>query len=187
MRFGIGEYNKIMKIPNSVRVDIDWWVQKIFQSYESLDKQDFSLTIFSDASLTGWGIVCGEDKVSGLWSEQQEKLMHINILKLKEAFFWLKCFANDRRNCSILLRIDNTTAISYINKMGGVRYHMLNNLAREIWQWCELRNINILASYIKSCDNTEADAQSRKLLPDTEWELNEYPSKKSRRGLVRPS
>lgn len=83
------------------------------------------------------------------------------------AFFALKCFAS----CEILLRIDNTTAISYINRMGSVQFPMLSNLAKHIWQWCEARELWIFASYIKSKDNTEADFESRSSNQDIEWEL----------------
>lgn len=76
------------------------------------------------------------------------------------------------KNCDILLRIDNTTAISYVNRMGGVQYKHLNSVAQAIWLWCEERNIYIFASYIKSSLNIEADSESRKLNIDTEWELH---------------
>jgi len=45
----------------------------------------------------------------------------INYLELLSAFFALKCFAENLRDCDVLLRIDNTTAIAYINKMGGIQ------------------------------------------------------------------
>ncbi|KAH9634344.1 hypothetical protein HF086_011604 [Spodoptera exigua] len=54
--------------------------------------------------------------------------------------------------------------------MGGTQLPHLNNLAR--WQWCEERHIWLVASYIKSSENNETDEESRKINPDTEWELN---------------
>ena len=83
----------------------------------------------------------------------------------------LKCFAREVQNCEILLRIDNTTAISYINRMGGVQYVELNQRAKDIWTWCEKRRIWIFASYIPSRENTDADRESRRVNVDTEWEL----------------
>ncbi|XP_033222710.1 uncharacterized protein LOC117176563 [Belonocnema kinseyi] len=56
--------------------------------------------------------------------------------------------------------------------MGGVQYEDLNKISKEIWQWCEERNIWIFASYISSKDNFEANAESRKLEPETEVELS---------------
>lgn len=70
--------------------------------------------------------------------------------------------------------MDNATAISYVNKIGGVQHPNLHRIAKEIWQWCEAKNIWIVASYIKSEDNVEADRKSRIRNIDTEWELTGY-------------
>lgn len=131
----------------------------------------YTLEIFSDASLTGWGIYCKGKRAHGFWNAV-ERESHINLLELKAAFIGLKCFARELQDKEILLRIDNTTAISYINRMGGVQYVHLNDITREIWQWCERRKLFIFASYIKSKDNKEADRESRRTNIDTEWELS---------------
>lgn len=57
--------------------------------------------------------------------------------------------------------------------MGSIQHPHLNDLARNIWQWCEARNIWLYASYINTRDNKEADFESRKTNPDTEWELSD--------------
>lgn len=111
-------------------------------------------------------------RARGLWSEA-ETALHINYLELLAVFFGLKCFAMKLSNCNILCRVDNTTALAYINKMGSVQYPKLNQLARSIWQWCERRKLFLAASYICSADNKEADMESRRLSIDTEWSLNE--------------
>lgn len=58
--------------------------------------------------------------------------------------------------------------------MGGTRVPRLNNLAREIWQWCEARNLWLFASYIPSRESKDADRESRVNNIDTEWELADY-------------
>ncbi|XP_046602576.1 uncharacterized protein LOC124296587 [Neodiprion lecontei] len=90
----------------------------------------------------------------------------------------LKCFASELYDCEILLRIDNTTAIAYVNRMGGVQYAALHGIAKEIWQWCECRKIWIFASYIASKENVEADRESRIKNIDTEWELSSWAYEK---------
>lgn len=57
--------------------------------------------------------------------------------------------------------------------MGGIQYPNLNKVAFDIWQWCEHRKLWIFASYIKSCDNIDADRESRVKNVDTEWEIAE--------------
>lgn len=131
---------------------------------------NYKKEIFTDASRTGWGAVCEGKKVNGRW-KVSELEHHINYLELLAAFLGLKTFAKKNDNCAILLRIDNTTAISYINRQGGIQFPHLNNLTRGIWQWCERRKIWLHASYVNTKDNC-ADAESRKINPDTEWELS---------------
>lgn len=106
----------------------------------------------------------------GFWT-LKDKENHINFLELLAAFLSLQCFAKDLHSCQILLRIDNTTAIAYINRMGGIQFPKLNSLARCIWQWCEIHRIWLFASYIKSKENKEADQESRIKNIDSEWEL----------------
>ncbi|CAK1581282.1 unnamed protein product [Parnassius mnemosyne] len=166
-----GDYEKQMKINENVKLDLSWWQNKINTAYNPIKQYQFILEIWSDASSTGWGVHCDGKVARGFWSIQ-DKQNHINYLELLAAYFGLKCFAKDLKNCEILLRVDNTTAISYINRMGGVQYPKLNNLSRLLWQFCEKRMIWVFASYIKSKDNKEADFESRNRNIDAEWELS---------------
>jgi len=110
--------------------------------------------ISSDASLTGWGAHHEGVTAHGLWSTDERKFS-INYLELLASFFALKCFASNLHSCKILLRIDNTSAIAYINRTGGIQFPHLSELARQIWQWCESRKLWIFASYIQSKLNVE--------------------------------
>lgn len=85
------------------------------------------------------------------------------------AWLSLKCFATELTHCDILLTIDNTTTIMYVNKIGGVRYL---KLAKELRQLCKKRDIWVYASYITSKDNKEADVESRRVEPETEYALS---------------
>lgn len=87
------------------------------------------------------------------------------------AYYALKSFAKEIYNARILLRIDNTTAVACINKMGSVRYTKLNKITRKIWIWCEKHNNFIVASYINTKLNTYADQESRTKVIETEYEL----------------
>ncbi|XP_072400418.1 uncharacterized protein [Diabrotica undecimpunctata] len=167
-----GDYNRHLLIDNDIRTELQWWISAIPQAKTSLQQSTYQMIIYSDASLSGWGACCDAEKIHGFWSEDTKKF-NINHLELLAAYMGLKSFAKHKRSCSILLRIDNTTAISYINKMGGIKYPKLAYLARCIWQWCETRDILIFASYIESKSNSVADAESRSLTIDTEYSLNQ--------------
>lgn len=165
-------YDEDMQLNRSLQEDFSWWETNILYRVSSISSREYSCVIFSDASLTGWGVSCNDNRAHGLWSES-ERLHHINYLELLSAFLGLKCFAKNLRSCNILLRIDNTTAISYINRMGGIRFKKLSNLAKAIWEWCEECDLFIFASYIASKNNAEADFESRKLDKETEFELSD--------------
>lgn len=166
-------YDKFMNIPSELLPDLRWWYDAIQVPFCKIKHDTHDLEIFSDASNTGWGAACGSERASGLWSSQ-EKTQHINYLEILAAFLGLKVFAKNISNCQILLRIDNTTAISYINRMGGIQFPHLTDITRQLWQWCERRNLYVLAYYISSSENETADAESRRVHPDIEWELADW-------------
>ncbi|XP_059062817.1 uncharacterized protein LOC131855559 [Achroia grisella] len=171
-------YDKQIKLTESMLPELEWWRKNIISSTNTLrPDENFVMEIFSDASRTGWGAFCNGARVNGSWTDE-EYLFHINYLELLAIFMSLKCFARDMSHCSILLRVDNTTAISYINRMGGIQFPHLNDLAKSIWCWCEERNVWLFASYINTKENTIADEESRKLNLDTEWELSDWAFQK---------
>lgn len=167
------DYDQYINLPNYLNEDFNWWLKNIDVAKNPIRKENYYLEIFTDASLTGWGVSCLDETASGQWSNE-ELQYHINYLELLAAYFDFKIFAKHLRNCEILFRIDNTTAISYINRMVGIQFPHLNAISREIWKWCERRGIFIFASYISSQDNSVADAESRRVHADVEWELADY-------------
>lgn len=164
-------YDQKVDLPPTILQDLYWWNNNVLIVNNPIKQPSFDLTIYTDASRTGWGAYSNDTRVNGGWKDE-ELGYHINYLELLSVFFALKCFAKNRFGCSILLRVDNTTAISYINRMGGIQFPHLNALARDIWQWCEKRNIWLHASYINTKENVEADEESRKINSDVEWELS---------------
>ncbi|RVE43203.1 hypothetical protein evm_012152 [Chilo suppressalis] len=164
------DYDQYINLPSDLEKDFDWWLNHIDKAVSPIRTGDYKLEIFTDASGSGWGASCVGGTACGQWSSQELK-EHINTLELRAAFFGLKIFAKNLSNCEILLRIDNSTAIAYINRMGGIRFPHLTAISRDIWQWCEQRELYIFASYISSTDNHVADAESRRVHSDIEWEL----------------
>ena len=67
---------------------------------------------------------------------------------------------------------DNTTAIAYINKKGGIKSTECNAVACELWHWCIAQDLFISSAHIPGVENVVADAQSRKTSFSTEWMLN---------------
>jgi hypothetical protein len=150
--------------------DLKWWETNIHHVFNKIRKDTYDLEVETDASRTGWGACCHHQKVDGWWTTQDSQ-QHINALELKAALYGIKIFTKDKTSCNILLRLDNTTAIATINRMGSTKYETLDGIARILWSWCEERDLWVTATYICSKDNVQADQESRALPADTEWEL----------------
>lgn len=167
-----GDYDGNMIIKSKLSKDLNWWKVNSQIGINPMRTAKYALEISADASLTGWGAYCNGRSANGWWNDKERKC-HINYLELLGAFLALKCFATNFHDCEILLRLDNTTAIAYVNKAGGIQFPVLTNLAQQIWEWCEIKRIWIRASYIPSKQNIYADAASRISNIDTEWELSD--------------
>lgn len=178
------DQNRFAMLSSGAVEDLNWWRSHIMKDKNIIRSNNFDLEIFSDASGTGWRATCGEKKAKGLWN-LTERRDQINLLELKAAFLALKSFASGSRHKQILLRIDNVTALAYINKMGGTKFNSLNKIAKQIWEWCIPRNLWLFAEYVASKENP-ADEGSRLSNLDTEWELAGYAFRRITAGLGVP-
>ena len=85
--------------------------------------------------MTGWGGVYENNSTGGRWSED-EGSYHINQLELLAVYLTLQSFCSSMCNVHIRALIDNTTAVTYVNKMGGMKekpkiYFSENTLLRK--------------------------------------------------------
>ena len=151
---------------------LNWWIHHA-TSHTSccLQISRWDLTIESDASTKGWGASCKGKNTGGPWTSL-ETSYHINYLELLAAFLALKSFASHQKSITILLRLDNVTAIAYLNKMGGTHSRLLSKLALEIWNWCIDRKIIIHAEHLLGRFNVRADWESRHTTDSTDWMLH---------------
>ena len=124
----------------------------------------------TDASLLGWGARCGDLQSGGLWTNK-ERSMHINCLELLGGVFAVKKFAKQSQNLHIRLQMDSTTAVAYVNRMGGTHSSTLSNMACSLWQWCLQRGITLSAEHLPGIHNQTADAESRTFHSSAEWQL----------------
>ena len=149
-----------------------WWdTHMINWNGKSLLKKEVDLIIDSDASLIGWGATCQTQRTGGPWSKAEGK-MHINCLELLAATFEVHTFLKGKSRMSVLLRLDNTTAVAYINNLGGTVSKVLVDLAKSLWMWCLERNIHIMAQHLPGVQNVIADAESRIMIDRSLWQLN---------------
>lgn len=113
-------------------------------------------------------------KLQGKWNVSKQT-HHINWLEMKAVQLALVQYLPQIRNKRILIRCDNSTVVSYINKEGGTRSFLLCLLTREIFQWAGCHNIVLSASHISERRNVHADRlfRGRLNIRLTEWSLNQ--------------
>jgi len=153
------------------RKELAWWTTELRKANgKGFTQMEPDLVIFSDASLSGWGASCSDVTARGPWTAG-ERSRHINELELWAAFYALRSFCCSSSNISVRIFIDNTTAVSYVNRSGGTRSRSLSRVAEAIAFWCERRSIAIEAFYIPGRLNTVADAESRAKEDASDWQL----------------
>ena len=165
-----GDFEGTVSLSERAKEDIAWWLQNLTKPRQvRLDKP--TVVIYTDASMEGWGAHRGDVEIGGRWtpSEAQD---HINVLELRAILFGLKSLCLER-DLHIKVFSDNTTAIAYVRKMGGVRSEGCNEVARQIWIWAEEQGCWLTIAHIPGQFNTVADFKSRNFTDNLEWEISD--------------
>ena len=82
LKYNKGNFNAVIKLSEDTLHEVSWWKKNIFKVYKTKRYPKFSITIYTDASLEGWGCSMGNVSTGGAWLSF-EKLMHINVSELK--------------------------------------------------------------------------------------------------------
>ncbi|KAJ1092656.1 hypothetical protein NDU88_005766 [Pleurodeles waltl] len=157
-------YLELIDLTPETRNELQWWLdhmaacngRAIFGSHP-------------DVSKWGLGARCGAISTGGRWS-RDERNLHMNCLELLAGSFAIRTLA-PRSSCCVLLRMDNISAVHYINKLGGTRSLALLQIARTFWQYCLQNRISVMAEYLSGQLNVVADWNSRYLQEPSEWKL----------------
>ena len=113
-------FNDITSISDEAYNDLLWIFSNVAKyNCKPIIEPKIDLYIESDASLFGWGASFNGQNIGGRWTRDEGE-NHINYLELLAAFFGLRSFAGCKRSVHIRVKMDNTTAIAYINNGGGV-------------------------------------------------------------------
>ena len=138
----------------------------------NLHPKDHSIQLFTDATNEGRGAHLEQFSTKGLWSDK-EKRLHINVLELKVVSLVLQRFKDQCQNQTVLVAMDNSTVVAYINKQGGTHSVEMCALLWKIMTWCHHYQITLKARHIPGCLNVMADLLSRSdHVQSTEWSLH---------------
>ncbi len=85
-------------------------------------------------------------------------------------YYALRSFVSCIRNKTVSVHVHNTTAVAYINNMGGCHSPVINALTKQLWLWCVQHGSWLIAYHIPGKENVHADSLSRST--DDHWKLN---------------
>ena len=101
-----------------------------------------------------------------------EQVLHINILKLREA---KSTICRYKKDVAVRVEMDNQAALAYLVKRGETRNLLMIQEAKKIWQFCLASQITLTAEYLMGTllQSTRADKASREMKnSSSEWVLN---------------
>ena len=134
-----GHFDRKMSLSREAKGELQWWIHNVTASFSAIRHPCPSIEIRTDASGSGWGATDLEASTGGRWNQTELKFARdgkINYLETLAVGFGLKSLCQEAHDKHILARIDNTTAVSYINNMGGIKSPDCNRAAKDVWMWC---------------------------------------------------
>ena len=171
LRFNNLDFDAMMPISEPCKLEIRWWLDNIEKVNGKLIRPNpIDEWLQTDASLKGWGASSKNISIGDRWTVE-ESSHHINYLELLAIFLGLKSFYKNDKNKHIGIKSDSSTAVAYINNMGGITSDKLDDLAICIWSWCQERNFYITAIHVPGVENVTADYKSRIFNDSNEWML----------------
>ena len=158
-----GNYDSTMVLSDDMKTELQWWVDNLETATSPISNGNPDIVIDTDASLIGWGAVCNAVTAQGSFTPSDIYYAggNINVLELLAVKYRLQSLASIIKNRHILVRCDNSTAVSYISNMGGTHSRLRNAMAKEIWLWTMTQGVWITITHIPGKLNKQADFGSR--------------------------
>ena len=100
-----------------------------------------------------------------------EKQQIIAVKELMAINFGFKSFLPFYSGHHVLIRTDNTEALSYVNNMDGLNCPIMDSYARKLWSLAHQHSIWLSANFIPGKENSQADLASHKLTQFLEWSI----------------
>ena len=134
-----GNFDKYTILSGEASLEIQWWITNTMESFAPITRDNPVITMTTDASTIGWGASLNGTVTGGQFNiiERQD---HINVLETKASCFALKSLCREVTDTHILLKIDNTSAVACINKMGSTRSITMDKVSKLIWKWARDTN-----------------------------------------------
>ena len=108
-----------------------WWINSIDKSCHHINNiSNPDITIYTDASLTGWGVTNEISPTRGVRRKAEQD--HINVLELKAIKTGIYTYCEDKISLHVRFMCDSVTFIAYVNNKGGIKSETGSSIACRI-------------------------------------------------------
>ena len=137
-----------------------WWASPAVLQGLPLVTKEREVTLFTDASSSGWGAQLGSRLTWGQWSASQRS-WHFNALEMQAVINTVRDFLPHLRSRVVRLMCYNVVTVAYIKNEGGPRSHTLMQLTIRLLKWCDRKAITLVPVHLPGVHNIQADSLSR--------------------------
>ena len=155
-----GNWSDRIQVPQWVLSEVAWWSSPAVLQGLPLAARETEVTLFTDASSSGWGAQLGSHSTQGQWSASQ-RLCHINVLEMQAVIYAVRDFLPLLRYRVVRLMCDNAVTVAYIKNKGGTRSHTLMQMTIRLLKWCDSKVITLVPVHLPGVRNIQADSLSR--------------------------
>ena len=131
-----GKWSARCRLGRKAHRELAWWAENIKNTKAThvFRKDPDRPTIFMDACKYGWGCFFDSSFTNGHFSESELPLS-INTKETLAILYGIRSFLHRLKGQSVMILSDNTTAISYIRKMGGMQSELRSKIVTDLWHW----------------------------------------------------
>ena len=155
-----GNWSDRIQVPLWVLSEVAWWSSPAVLQGLPLAARETEVTLFTDASSSGWEAQLGSHSTQGQWSASQ-RLCHINVLEMQAVIYAVRDFLPHLRYRVVRLMCDNAVTVAYIKNEGGTRSHTLMQMTIRLLKWCDSKAITLVPVHLPGVRNIQADSLSR--------------------------
>ena len=152
-----GNWSHWIQVPQWVLSEVAWWSSPAVLQGLPLVTKETEVTLFTDASSSGWGAQLGSRSTQGQWSASLRSC-HINVLEMQAVIYAVRDFLPHLRSRVVRLMCDNAVTVAYIKNEGGTRSHTLMQMTIRLLKWCDRKAITLVPVYLPGVHNIQADS-----------------------------
>ena len=160
LKLNKGNFKALMSLCDRAKIELQWWSNNITACCNYILHAPITATVFSDASMKGWGAAMNDTSTGRIWSNL-ESTNHVNYLELPAAFLALRVYKYALSSQHVKIMIDHTAAVSIVNNMGTCRSDSCHTITVQPWEFCRDNKIWLAAAHLPGSKNVTADSELR--------------------------